>query len=220
MTTEQKIEAIKEAIGKADQFQSKLSSEAINIPFLGSLKIRALLNNIGMLATHVMDIGCHKGCSLSSMIYTNPNVKSATAIDSWESDSVNEDKAYPQFMANLQTFKPANTELNVITSDCWKVDLSLIPNKIDLYSYDCGHERWEQKEALLYYKEVLADEFIYLCDDWQYKEVKQGTLDGIKEGGYQVLFGQELLNPEPYTEDQHLNMAWWRGYAVYLLRKQ
>lgn len=220
MTTEEKIIAIKEAIRKADQFQSKLSAEALTVPFLGSLKIRALLNNLGELATYVCDIGCHKSGSMTSMLYGNNNIKSATAIDSWASDETNEDKAYPQFITNTQKFKSATTELNVIVGDCWEVDLALIPNKIDLYSYDAGHSRTDQRDALLYYKDALADEFIFVCDDWAYQEVKEGTLDGIEEGGYEILFQQELLNPEGSTEEDHLNDHWWRSYAVFLLKKK
>lgn len=220
MTTKQKIKAIKEAINKADRFESKLSAQAIMVPFLGSLKIRALLNNLGELATHICDIGCHKSGSMSSMLYGNNNIKSATAIDSWASDETNEDKAYPQFLENTQKFKPAITELNVIVGDCWEIDLSLIPNKIDLYSYDAGHSRIEQRDALIYYKDMLADEFIFVCDDWAYQQVKEGTLEGIKDGGYEVLFEKELLNPEGSTEDDHLNDHWWRSYAVFLLKKK
>jgi hypothetical protein len=220
MTTEEKIEAIRSAIDKADKFQSKLSAEAIATPFLGSLKIRALLNNIGELATNVMDIGCHKGASCVSMIYGNNNIENIVAIDSWESDETNEDKAYPQFIANVTKFKPAASELNVIVGDCWEVSLGLIPIKIDLYSYDAGHSQSDQMNALLYYKDVLADEFIYLCDDWAYGDVKAGTMDGIAEGGYEILFQQELLNPEGSTEEDHLNDHWWRSYAVFLLKKK
>ena len=220
MTIEQRIEAIKEAIEKADQFQSNLQPEAFEVPFLGSLKIRALLNNLGALATHVADIGCHKSGSLCSMLYGNGNIKSATAIDSWESDATNEDQAYPVFLEYTNRFKPADTELNVIVSDCWKVDLSMIPNKIDLYSYDAGHKRNEQRDALIYYKDMLADEFIFVCDDWAFEEVKEGTLEGIKEGGYEILFEQELLNPEGSTEEDHLNDHWWRSYFVALLKKK
>lgn len=215
MTIEQKIEAIRLAIDKADKFQSKLTAEALSVPFLGSLKIRALLNNLGELATHFGEAGSHKSGSFTSTLFGNDNIKSATAIDSWASDETNEDKAYPQFMANTMKFKPANTELNVIISDCWEVDLSLIPNKIDLYSYDCGHSESDQCKALTYYLPVLADEFIYCCDDYGWPVVKAGTKRGIEEAGLEILFEQELV-----TDKEYDNMSWWDGYYVALLKKK
>jgi methyltransferase family protein len=220
MTTEQKIEAIQSAINRADQMQSNMPPSALEVPFLGSLKIRALLNNLGALATHIADVGSHKGGSMCSMLAGNGNIKSATAIDSWASDETNEDKAYPQFIANANRFKSENTELNVIVGDCWEVSLDLIPNKIDLYSYDAGHSREDQKQALIYYKGMLADEFIYCCDDWEYGDVKEGTMEGIVEGGYEILFQQELLNPPGTIENDHLNEHWWRSYYVALLKKK
>lgn len=219
MTTEQRIEAIKDAISRADKMQSNMPASALEVPFLGSLKIRALLNNLGAISTHVADVGSHKGGSMCSMLAGNSNIKSATAIDSWASDETNEDKAYPQFIANTQKFKPTTTELNVIVGDCWEVSLDLIPNKIDLYSYDAGHSQSDQMNALLYYKDMLADEFIYVCDDWEYGDVKQGTMEGIEEGNYEILFQQELLNPSGTYENDHLNEHWWRGYFVALLKK-
>lgn len=214
-----KITLIKQCIDKAERFESKLSDEARSVPFLGSLKIRALLNNLGELATHVGEIGSHKSGSLCSTIFGNDNIQSITAIDSWESDATSEDKAYPQFMANTNQFKPAGAELNVIVGDCFAVDLQQIKHPIDLYSFDASHSRRDQRDALIYYKPVLAPEFIYCCDDWTYQEVKAGTLEGIEQGGYEVLFSQELLNTTQ-GEDLHLNLEWWRGYGVFLLRKK
>lgn len=218
MSTNEKIKLIKEAIKKAEKFESKLTDEVRDVPFLGSLKIRALLNNLGEIGEHLLEIGSHKSGSFCSTIFKNDNLKTITAIDSWESDENSEDKAYPQFIDNTNKFKPDTAELNVIVGDCFSVDLNKIKNKIDLYGYDAGHSFDDQKNALLYYKPILADEFIYLCDDWTYQRVKEGTLQGIKEGGYKVLFEQELLNTTQ-GEDLHLNDEWWRGYYVALLKK-
>ncbi len=220
MTTEEKIEAIKAAIEKAEScFESDLTPEVIEVPFLGSLKIRALLNNIGKLGTHYGDFGCHKAGSMCSAIYGNDNLKFITAIDSWESDHMNGDKAYPIFLENVNKFIPKRADLHIIIEDVFKVDVKTIHPPIDIYSYDCGHSYRDQKMALTYYRDALADEFIYLCDDWTYGEVKEGTMDGIKKGNYEILFEKELLNTTQ-GDDLHLNMEWWRGYYVALLRKK
>lgn len=226
-----KVELIKIAIEKAERLESKLTPEVINVPFLGSLKIRALLNNLGAISHTYLEIGCHKGGSFCSATYENP-LDFSIAIDNWESDMSNEDKAYPQFRENVKKYKHYLTYLSEITQDCFSVkfdtfpwtllgnkEMSTIP-KVDFYNYDAGHSFEDQKMALTYYKPVLADEFIFVCDDWQYGEVKEGTLAGIEEGGYEVLFKQELLNEEPYNEEEHRNMEWWRGYAVFLLKKK
>lgn len=222
MTTNQKINKIKEAIAKADNFQSKLTDEVRGVPFLGSLKIRALLNNIGELGEHFLEVGSHKGGSFCSTVFKNDNLKIITAIDSWESDHMSGDEAYPVFIANAEKFKPADAVLHTIVSDCFNLPLesaALSLTKYDIYGYDAGHSFEDQRQALIYYKDILADEFIYLCDDWTYGDVKEGTLAGIKEGGFEVLFEAELLNTTQ-GEDLHLNDEWWRGYFCALLRKK
>lgn len=215
-----KIELIKSAIEKAERFESKLSEDALRVPFLGSLKIRALLNNLGELATRFLEIGSHKGGSFCSTIYQNDNIKLATAIDSWASDDINQDQAYPQFLENTDRFKPAKTTIEVITSDCFNLGANIPQRNFDLYMYDAGHSRSDQCDALVYYKPYLADEFIYCCDDWTYQEVAEGTREGIEKGGYEVLFEKILLNPPGFPEDAHLNDHWWRGYMVALLKKK
>jgi hypothetical protein len=210
-----KIELIKYAIEKADRYESKLNLNVKNVPFLGSLKIRALLNNLGELGNHFLECGSHKGGSACSAVFGNNNLKSITIVDSWESDLTNEDKAFPKFVENISTFKPEKTSLTIIQNDCFKVNTDFYWHKIDFYSYDAGHSFDDQKNALTYYYPVLADEFIYCVDDYGWPDVKKGTLQGIKECNFDVLFEKEFITNKEYDND-----SWWDGYAVFLLKKK
>ena len=62
-------------------------------------------------------------------------------------------------------------------------------------------------------KPVLADEFVFLCDDYDWPEVRKGTQDGTKEAGYKILFDHTLAG------NDHDNEGWWNGYYVALLKK-
>jgi len=215
-----KIELIEQAIEKANKFQSKITSlPAYHVPALASLKIRCLLNNLGENATNYLECGVHRGGTFCSTIAGNSNIKKAFAIDSWESDHMGGEIHESQFMEAANSNISKSTELIVLKSDCFNAELDKINAPIDMYLYDAGHSYTDQRDALIYYKPILADEFIYLCDDWTYGEVKKGTYDGIKEGGYEILFSAELEN-ETKGEDLHLNEQWWRGYGVFLLRKK
>lgn len=213
---------ILDAVAKADRFESRLSREAIDVPFLGSLKIRALLNNLGAGAKHVLEIGSHKGGSLCSTVFANDNIETVTAIDSWESDHMageGGESAYLQFIENINKFKSKETALDIIISDCWSVDLSRIKKPIDLYGYDAGHSYEDQKMALTYYKPAMAQKFVYCVDDYHYGDVKRGTIDGILECGFEIIQECELTNTTK-GDDLHLNDEWWRGYGVFLLAKK
>ncbi len=140
------------------------------------------------------------------------------AIDSFASDEpYHNDQAEPQFMANSKLLLEPETDFMFIKQDSFKVDLSVIAPNIDFYFFDGSHGREDQKNALLYYKSVLADEFIYACDDWDYGEVKEGTMEGIEQGGYEILFQEELHGAIP---GEHDNDSWWRGYFIALLKKK
>lgn len=214
------IELIKEAIEKANRLESKVTSlAAYHVPALASLKIRCLLNNLGESAKNYLECGVHRGGTFCSSVAGNYNIKKAFAVDSWESDHMEGEIHESQFIEAANSNISKSTELIVLKGDCFGIDLDKINAPIDMYLYDAGHSYTDQKNALVYYKPILADEFVFLCDDWSYGDVKKGTYDGIKDGGYDILFSAELEN-ETKGEDLHLNDEWWRGYGVFLLKKK
>lgn len=212
-----KVELVKYCIENAEQRISKLTPEAINVPMLGSLQIRHLLNNLGSISSVFLDVGSHVGGSFCSAVFCNGELKKAYAVDSWESDKTEGHLHEGAFRANSFAFTPYGLETKIIKSDCFSVDLSMIDSKVDFYSYDAGHSLEQQKEALIYYKRILADEFIYVCDDWMFEGVKEGTMQGIEEGGYEILFQRELVND---NGELYQNEQWWDGYAVFVLKKK
>lgn len=213
-----KIEQIELAIENAIKRESKINEDSMNVPALASLRIRHLLNNLGAISARYLEVGVHKGGSFCSTVCQN-KLESAVAIDSFESDEpYHTDQAMPQFIKNAETILVPGVRFSLWVGDSFSIELGKFNDGIDLYLYDAGHSREDQKNALLYYKPVLADEFIYCCDDWTYGEVKKGTLEGIEQGGYEILYARELINE---TEgDGHLNEEWWRGYGIFLLKKK
>lgn len=212
-----KIGNIMDCIQRAYNLESNMTPLAWSVPALASLRGRHLLNNLGAISSHYLEIGVHKGGTFCSTVCNN-KLLSAVAIDSFASDDLTDhDQAEPQFMENSKLLLQPETDFFFIKEDTFKVDISIIQPNIDFYFYDAGHSREDQKNALLYYKPVLMDEFIYCCDDWDYEQVKEGTLEGIEQGGYETLFQQELHSAIP---GEHDNDSWWRGYWVSLLKKK
>lgn len=205
-------------IDQAIERKSKLTPLALSVPALSSLRIRHLMNLLGNISCNYLEVGVHKSGLFCSTICGNPNLGAVTAIDSWESDETSEDKAEIQFDENTAMLKPLKTKFSKIKSDAFSADLSKVLGPIDLFLYDAGHSYEDQKNALIYYKPVLNDYVTYCCDDWTYERVKEGTMAGIEDGGYEILHKWELINETP--GDGHLNEEWWRGYGVFLLKKK
>lgn len=207
-------ELIDLAIERAIARKSKLTDEAMRVPMLGSLQIRHLLNNLGGLASHYLEHGVHKGGSFCSTVFQN-QLLTATAVDSFESDLTNQvDPAEPIFLENANKFLHPGTTFKMIKSDSFAVSPEQIENKIDLYYFDGCHSYEHQRKALTHFKDVMEDEFIYVVDDFMLDEVRNGTWDGIREAGYDVLYERELVTSHEYD-----NESWWRGFFVALLKK-
>lgn len=213
-----KIELIKNAIGKAQNMESKMDEIAWSVPALSSLRIRHLMNNLGAISKRYFECGVHKGGLFCSTIRNNPNLEWSVANDNWASDATSEDKAYPQFVDNVKKTISAGTNFFALKDDTF----NLHPDEIgfDLYLFDADHSYESQRKAVTHFLPCMANEFIFCVDDWQYGDVKRGTLDGLAESGCEILFQQELLNEEPYNEEEHRNSEWWRGYFVALLKKK
>jgi hypothetical protein len=207
-------ELIENAIERAIARQSKLTDEALRVPMLGSLQIRHLLNNLGGMATHYMEHGVHKGGSFCSAIFGNQLV-TATAVDCFESDKRNNvDPAEPIFLANAHKFLHSGTTFTLFKSDSFALKPEKIENPIDLYYFDGDHSYESQRKALTHFKDQMDEEFVYCVDDFMLDDVRFGTQDGIKDGGYEVLFEKELV-----TNHEYDNESWWRGFYVALLKK-
>lgn len=214
MTTEQKIEAIKEAIEKAKNHQSKMDDVAWGVPALSSLKIRHLMNNLGAISTRYFECGVHKGGLFCSTITNNDNLLYATANDNFASDETNEDKAYPQFIENFLKCKASSTVIEGIVADTFEVDPTAVVGPIDLYLFDADHSYESQRKAMTHFLPAMADEFIVCVDDFDWNDVCNGTVAGIEEANVEVLYSNSFLG------NDHDNDGWWNGFYVALLRKK
>lgn len=215
-----KIQKIQQAIANAEKQQSKLSDEAIRIPFLGSLRIRHLLNNLGELGERYLDCGSHKGASFCSAVYENYNLKWGVAIDWFMSDRTEGETAEYQFLTNALKFMPRTMELRLLRKEHFEVDLNVLPKPFDIYLFDGSHDEDSQRKAITYYYAALADEFILCVDDYDWLEVQKGTQDGIKECGLNILFEKHLPSAISRENGGHDNMSWHNGFYVALLSKK
>lgn len=215
-----KIDQIKHAISEANFFRSKLTPEALAVPGYTSLKIRALMNNLGAISTNFAEIGSHVGGCFCSAIFQNDNLKTATSVDLF-SEFNEERNPMQELLSNVGQFKPAETKFSLLIKDCWEIKDH--PTNIDFFSYDGPHSLETQAKAMTHYTDWMADEFIMCVDDYGWPFVTQGTKDGlalaelrhkIGKEGYKVLFSQELLSG---VEGD--NMQWHNGFFVALCSK-
>lgn len=211
-----KIEQIKQAIANAEKRQSKLTMEALNVPALSSLMLRALMNNLGAISTHYMEHGVHRGGLFCSTIFNNENLLTATAVDNFESDDISGEHAMPDFMQNVKTCIPQSltNRFLLIRRNSFDVPSSQIGAPIDLYLFDADHSEDSQCRALTHFISAMAEEFIFCVDDYDWPEVQMGTHRGIIETEVDILF------EHIFQGNNHDNEGAWNGFYVALLKKK
>jgi hypothetical protein len=163
-----------------------------------------------------LEIGTWNGSSSMSAVYKN-NI-TALFIDNW-CQFGGDPKI---FMNNMDKFgKDSNCFL--LESDCWKVDLDeLTMAPFNIYLFDGDHSELDHFKALEYYYPVLEDVFIFMVDDWNWPNVRDGTMRAIEQLNLHVLFRHEEFVSEDELKgmpEHHGKQTWWNGIGIFLLSK-
>lgn len=88
--------------------------------------------------------------------------------------------------------------------------------------YDGNHAKESHYKALVHYYSCLDDIFIFIVDDWNWIDVRDGTYDSFKQLNLSVLYEREIrttddnTHPEWGTEKQK---QWHNGIYVAILQK-
>ena len=193
---------------------SKITDNIIKMEGMSGTKTRHFYNNL-LSATNIryLEIGTWKGSSVCSAMCGNK--ATVVCIDNWSEFGGPKN----EFLINFHNYKGEN-EAYFIESDCYKVNVSTLP-KFNIYMYDGNHTMENHYKALLHYYNCLDDVFIFIVDDWNWKEVRDGTIASIKRLNLKVLYEKEIrltldnsVTPEPI-----LSKTWWNGIYIAILKK-
>jgi hypothetical protein len=198
----------------AENNNSKINDEIINMEGMTGTKTRHFYNNLlNIDDSRYLEIGTWKGSSVCSAMYGN--ISKVLCIDNWSEFGGPKN----EFIHNFTKFKGLN-QATFIESDCYKVDVSKLP-KFNIYMYDGNHSKESHYKALLHYYSCLDDIFIFIVDDWNWKDVRDGTYESIKKLNLKVLYEREirLTNDDSTTPEPFLSKTWWNGIYVAILQK-
>lgn len=200
---------IEQCIADAEAHKSKLTEEYIStLEGLSSPKVWHLLNNLCSGVNSYLEVGCFKGSTLLAALYKNPVY--AFAIDNF----MMEPKNRHIFFENTK-----ETNFTFYEGDCFSFDVKQIKKPIELYFYDGAHTAEAQYKALTHFAGALADEFIFVCDDWDLSKMKTCSLSAIKDLGYRLIEMHELKGHTNGTLQERKD-GWWGGIACLRVRKQ
>ena len=205
---------VETSFDKAENNISKITSDIINMKGMSGTKTRHFYNNlVSMDDARYLEIGTWKGSSVCSAMCGNK--ATVLCIDNWSEFGGPKN----EFLYNFQKFKGDNNA-TFVENDCYKVDISNYP-KFNIFMYDGNHTNESHYKALLHYYNCLDDIFVFIVDDWNWKDVRDGTLNSIKKLNLKVLYEKEirLTFDNSVTLEPELSKTWWNGIYVVILQK-
>lgn len=205
---------IEKSFKNAENNISRISKDIIDLEGMTGTKTRHFYNNLlDTPDARYLEIGTWKGSSVSSAMYGNK--ATVICIDNWSEFGGPKN----EFLTNFEKFKGEN-HATFIEGDCYNIDVSTL-SKFNIFMYDGNHTNESHYKALLHYYDCLDDIFIFIVDDWNWIDVREGTLKSIQKLNLKVLYKKEIIltsdnshTPQPQARD-----TWWNGIYVAILQK-
>lgn len=209
---------IKKNFGKSD---SKLPEWIVNMNGMSGKKYRHFINNLisDIDGARYLEVGCWKGSTSCSAIYNNS--VDAYCIDNWAEFG----GPKQSFYQNIEKCVDECEDIGItfVESDFRDINYDEI-GKYNVYLFDGPHTKKDQYDGLFYAQNALDDEFIFICDDWNWKQVRDGTFDAIEELNLKVLYSLEIKTTDddsyPPAENTMENSEWHNGYYISVLSKK
>jgi len=209
------ISLVFHALQFAENNQSKLPLEILEMEGMSGKKTRHFYNHLlNFEDARYLEIGTWKGSSVCSAMYGNS--ANVLCIDNWS--EFGGPKA--EFLHNFEKYKGKN-QASFLEQDCFQVDVAKLRNKFNIFMYDGNHTRDSHYKALLHYYDCLDDEFIFIVDDWNWADVREGTYDAIKKLNIKILYEKEirLTWDNSDTLQPIATETWWNGIYIGVLQK-
>ncbi len=209
--------AVEQAFDEALASDHNLPDDLIRLPGMTGRKYRYFINNLVRLVDNprYLEVGSYTGSSVCAAIASNR--ATAIAIDNWSQFDGPKD----EFLANIERFGSDAVDLTILEQDFRTVGWANLP-KSNIYLFDGPHAAADQYDGLALALPALDDTFVFIVDDYNWTEVRDGTARAIADLGLVIDCGIEILTT---TDDTHPTMLirensdWHNGYFIAVLRK-
>lgn len=215
------IEHTEKCIELAELRQSKLNNSNES-PLVSNNTINGLIgektqhfynNLLSVEDVKYLEIGCWQGASTFAAMYKN--TADVVVIDNWS-----EFGGRVEFKENFDKFVGSNRVV-VYDDDSFLINTTTLPTDFNIYMYDGDHSISSQYYALTYYINNLDNEFIYIVDDWNWEDVREGTHMAIQDLGLNILYSNEMrfTDDNTHTPRDEAYKNWWNGIGIFVLSK-
>jgi hypothetical protein len=183
-------------------------------------KTRHFYNNLlSYEDSRYLEIGTGGGSSVCSAMYkNNANV---LGIDDF-SESHSYANSLHELNNNVEKYKGDNL-FKFINLNCFKINICEI-GKFNIFLYDGDHSYDSHYKALKYFYDCLDDFFIFIVDDYNWRDPRVATINSISELQLEILWKKEIFTTENLVDKIFLpgdiiGKTWWNGIGIFLLKK-
>jgi Methyltransferase domain len=195
--------------------RSALPDEVRQIEGLSGQKYRSLINRLvaSISDARYLEIGSWAGSTAAAAMCGN-RVK-ALCIDNWSEFGGRE-----LFFANIKKVLTPNIQFEVIERDFRAVDYNDI-GSFNIYFFDGPHEEKDQYDAIMIVQPALANPFILIVDDWNWREVRLGTFQALLDARCRVEASIDIRTTRTNTHAALLgrDSDWHNGYFIGVVNK-
>jgi hypothetical protein len=216
MNVEQLREHVNTAFEKALRNESKITQEIIDMEGMSGINTRHFYNNLlNCDDARYLEIGTWKGSSVCSAMCGNH--AKVVCIDNWSQFG----GPKSEFLTNFKKFKGNNYAM-FIEKDCYQVDVDGLPS-FNIYMYDGEHSKENHSRALTHFYNCLDDVFVFIVDDWNWRQVREGTIESFKHLNLEIMYSREIRTT---WDDRDVifgspeQRAWHNGIYVAILKKR
>jgi predicted O-methyltransferase YrrM len=180
-------EIVRAAFENALAGHGKMDERVYAVDGFCGRKQRLFLNNLiaTMPDPRYLEIGIFRGATLCAAISNNK--VHATGVDNWSEYG---GKA-TEFYINLAAFKGPDAKVTVIEQDFRTVNYAAL-GSFNVGFYDGPHQAKDQYDGARLIVEALEPQAVLLIDDWNWPDVRTGTMNALHDTGAHIDFAVDL----------------------------
>ena len=211
---------IDDSIKKAYSLNSKIPYWIKNLTGLSGRKFRYFINNLieSFPNPKYLEIGSWIGSTSCSASYKNK--LKISCVDNWSETFENIKEPRDLFLLNINKCLEKETEFQLYDIDFRHLDYKTI-GKFNIFFVDGPHHREDHYDVIKIAQDALESEYILIVDDWNWKQVREGTFEAIKDLKLNIQSNIEIRTTQddlrPLFEGKFTD--WHNGYSFFVLKK-
>ncbi len=199
---------------------TQLSNWILKMEGLSGRKFRVLINSLvrQLKEPKYLEIGSWLGSSACSACFNNK--VEMICIDNWSQNFLPGVEPKEVFSENIEKCISNKTNIKIIEKDFKEVNYNKL-NNFNIFFYDGSHHYEDHFDSIKLTLPAMSKKFILIVDDWNWSQVRKGTLDSINKENLKVISKLDIRT----TKDDSSSLItgqqsdWHQGCVFLVLEK-